>query len=161
MRILDDKTWTKKILYSLLIFWVCGIGPLIYFETFSTHQGVQGYQPVILGQAARSTRLPSELVQALNHHLPQTLNEIVIGNALNLYQTRPFGLYQVLSFWEGHGVLANFSPILFELRLVGSVWMFIVLARLVWLPTPEKPPPFYHYLIRLISLTTSMKPYYR
>ena len=142
---IQHATQLQKILYGLLIFWVCGVGPLITLESFSAHQGVQRYQPAILGKSViSSSKLPVELVRALNQVIyaepifwPHP--ESVIKN----YQ--PGRLKIALFFYttfNDNWFLVGKGLSLEELRYFGRVWESKIQGHSAWLPPPEKPPPF-------------------
>lgn len=135
--------WTRKVLYGLLIFWVCGVGPLVYFESFSSHRGLRGYQPTILGKSARPTQLPPALVQALNQHLNRTpANWVIPSRWATAYRVATFSIahYFVSIFGDGFGLLMTQHISLDNFFFFGPVSVISYGGSSAWLPPPEKPP---------------------
>ncbi len=137
--------WIKKFFYGVLIFWVGGVGPLIYFESFSSHQSVADYQVVVLGKSVRSPKLPSALREALSQ---QDLNQragnwlATSGPFLKTAQfvapnTTPFFLS---IFRDGHLLLITQVTMLSTLAFFDRVLIVIPNGSSAWLPPPEKPP---------------------
>ncbi len=135
-------TWTKNFIYGLLILWVCGVGPLIYVESFSSHHGVQAYRIAILEKPGRSTRLPSDLREILARRPgyepagPLTPQPQLI----RVYHFTAPGFF-LSAFRDGYvppvkvTVYDNLLP-------WGRVSTTVLIGSSVRLPPPEKPPPF-------------------
>lgn len=141
--------WIRKVLYSLLIFWVCGVGPLIYFESFSSHRGARGYQPIILGKSARPRQLPPELVQALKRYLDQTpANWVIPFRWTNTYQVVTYTTpYFTSIFGDGYGLLVIQSTPLDNFSFFGPASILSYGGSSIWLPPPKKPPPFCQMIV--------------
>lgn len=135
----------KRIAYLLLVLWVCGVGPLMYFERFSSHQIGQKNQPLVLGYTVgHSPHLPAELLAALGRtpkpnasmdHGPQ-LTQAVLGLANGVPQ------FYLSVFKDGH-VLAAIGLILLVVALVaGKTRNPASDGDSAVVPPPDRPPTF-------------------
>lgn len=146
MNKLRGNSWLSRIGYGLLVLWIGGIAPLIYFERFSAHQGLQGYEPVLLKRWSPSPQLPFELQQALTNHLiPPHESWSQPEQSIRPYQTMGSisRLYSTL-FRDGYGFYSGFAPVILDLQLLGQVWPVAINGQSVWLSPPDKPPTFRH-----------------
>ena len=133
--------WAQKLLYIFLIIWVGGLAPLIYFENYSSHRGVQRVRVGVLNESAGkpSMALRQMWVQHVDQH----------SRGLNIqpqFVTRNISLPGISSsvtiFHDGYVLTSAHIANLFDTSPSGSVLAIQQTGRSLWLPPPEKPPPF-------------------
>ena len=125
--------YAQKLIYFFLVIWVGGLAPLIYFENYSSHRDVQSVQISLLKEPGAG-KLPAALRQlwaqriqsqwvARNILLPGINSSVTI-----LHDGYLFSVAGIASFFDA-------SP-------TGRVSTIQPIGQSVWLPPPEKPPPF-------------------
>ncbi len=154
--------WSKKILYGLLIIWVCGLSPLVYFGNYSSHQGVHSYQlslfqkpgqfrelQLALAQISAEQRSEQMLIQRLfskdhffgtKNHFFGTKNHF-FGTSHTVSFVAPSALYQGYIWATLNNISLRNADAFF-----GRVYSTVLLGSSVWLPLPEKPPSSFLYL---------------
>jgi hypothetical protein len=135
--------YVRKLIYVFLIIWVGALAPLIFFENFSSHRGVQSVQFSLLEQPG-TNKLPTALRQMWVQHTGQwpsrglnTLPQLVTRNISLPGVTSSITIFHdsyLLSIAHIAGFLGA-SP-------AGRVLETQLTRHSVWLPPPEKPPPF-------------------
>lgn len=134
--------WLKRIGYGLLIGWVCGISPLIYFGSYSPHRGVQPYPVTVFQQPDRISELHRALAQISTRQQTQQRfmqrllsgadsfgpSQMVATVVSSLYQGFIWATVYIIPFWN-------------DLSLSGWVVLLALAGSSAWLPQPEKPPP--------------------
>jgi hypothetical protein len=134
--------YARKVIYAFLIIWVGGLAPLIYVENYSSHQGVQRVQVSLLkepGANKSPTALRQMWAQRVEQH-PRGLNiqpQLVTRNI-----SLPGINSSVTIFHDSYLLSITHVAGLFDASPSGCVSEFPLTGRSVWLPPPEKPPPF-------------------
>lgn len=138
------SNWSKKIGYGLLIVWVCGISPLIYFSGYSPHRGVQPHPVTVFQQPDRVNELRQTLAgismqQKAEHWLVTSfLSGADSYRPAQTFATVASYLYQGF-FWAAVYII----PFWNDLFLSSWVVLLVLIGSSAWLPPPEKPPaPF-------------------
>ncbi len=138
-------TWTKKIIYGLLLFWVCGVGPLIYFESLSSHQGVSAYHLTIFekpnrpdGLLALSEIFAQQQGQSFSRY--KWLRSNLIKPNLSLTSTIGVLIFG-LQIWLLPLAIFNLSILVFRGRVLSDP----LIGHSAWLSPPEKPPRLLSY----------------
>jgi hypothetical protein len=132
----------QKLIYIFLIIWVGGLAPLIYFENYSSHRGVQRIQVSLLKEPG-----PGKLPAALRQLWPQQVNQHPRGlNSQPQWVTRTISLpgisSSVTTFHDGYLLTTAHVVNFFNVSLGGRMLAVQLAGRAIWLPPPEKPPPF-------------------
>ena len=147
MQLSPLRIWAKKLIYGWLIIWVCGVSPLIYFGSLSSHQGIEK-QISFLQQIERAQKLQLALAalsaeqqaEQMSRYLQlfgvgyfSASTHAVIAVASSLYKGFNWAMEYIIPFWN-------------ELSLFGWVVWPVLLESSVWLPPPKKPPSFLYSL---------------
>ena len=135
--------YAQKLIYFFLVIWVGGLAPLIYFENYSSHRDVQSVQISLLKEPGAG-KLPAALRQLWAHRIqpkpfvglivqPQWVARNILLPGINssvtiLHDGYLFSVAGIASFFDA-------SP-------TGRVSTIQPIGQSVWLPPPEKPPPF-------------------
>lgn len=138
--------WFKHIGYGLLLLWVGGIGPLIYFDAFSPHQGLRLYhitllEPVRVRQPLAPPPEPLESVFR-RQLLKQTRGQ---SDFVTAGQKATAGLAHFFESSLGQGFLFNLAQIIIsnESPPISRVSLLALTGRSAWLSPPEKPPSIF------------------
>ena len=132
----------QKLIYIFLIIWVGGLAPLIYFENYSSHRGVQRVQVSLLKEPG-----PGKLPVALRQLRAQRTDQPPYGlNTQPQFVTRNISLpgisSSVTTFHDGYLLTSAPRASYFDTSPAGKVSGIQLTGRSVWLLPPEKPPPF-------------------
>ena len=135
--------WLKKAIFIFFIVWVGGLAPLFYVENFSSHRGVQRVQ-LSLFKEPGSVRLPIAVRQILTQH--GSYDIFSKFNPRPQFVARNLILPEItssLTVFHDSYLLANWplSKII-DVSPWGRVFSLQFTKRSVYLPLPEKPPPF-------------------
>lgn len=133
----------QKLIYIFLIIWVGGLAPLIYFENYSSHRGVQKVKVSLL-QEPGIGRLPVAFRQMWAERAgqwpPHGLNIQPQFMARNI--SLPGISSSVKIFHDGYLLTKVHTANFFDTSSSGSVSGIQLTDSSVWLAPPEKPPPF-------------------
>ncbi len=142
MPLIIPRIWIKRIVYAWLIIWVGGISPLIYFGDFSSHQGVQS-QISFLQQSDRSHKLQLALAEiSAKQHMEQQLIRLLSPNTDYFNATTHQIMMMTSTLYQGFIWVEEHTLPFNTISLIGWVGLLVLLGSSVWLPPPEKPPPF-------------------
>ncbi|RMF01677.1 MAG: hypothetical protein D6768_10080 [Chloroflexi bacterium] len=136
----------KKIAYLLLVLWVCGVGPLMYFERFSSHQIVQKTQPLVLGYTVgHSPHLPAELLAALGR-TPGPQPGLAHGSRAiqqpALVPVNSMPQFYLSVFKDGHMFAVAVVPFLMVALAAAVISTLNIRGKSAELPPPDRPPTF-------------------
>jgi len=134
--------WAQKLVYIFLIIWVGGLAPLIYFENYSSHRGVQRIRVNLLNESGAG-KVPAALRQLWTQRVDQHPRGL---NTQPQFITRKISLPGISSsvtiFHDGYVLTSAHMANFFDTSPSGIVSAIQQTGRSVWLPPPEKPPPF-------------------
>jgi hypothetical protein len=135
--------YAQKSIYIFLIVWVGGLAPLIYFENYSSHRGVQRLQVSLLKKPG-SSKLPPAFrqmwMQSMDQGRSRGLNiqpQWVTGNI-----SLPGINSSVTIYCDGYYLVMAHPANQVDSSPAGRVSSIQLPRRSACLPPPEKPPPF-------------------
>ncbi len=137
--------WVKKFLYSFLVLWVGGISPLIYAGSFSTHEDVPTYQLSILQSPNRAQKLQQILPKIFGLRQPEWPSGRVTARSQGIGPRHPAvaTTIRLLLTALHEGLLPAADITIWHIpALSGRISVLTPTVHSVWLPPPEKPPPF-------------------
>ena len=136
--------WIKKFTYGLLILWVCGISPLIFFEAYSPHRGVQPYPVIIFQQPDHVNELHQALAEIFKlQRVEQWLTYRLFAGEDFYRSAHPVADAALFIPYQGFIWTADDDiPFGNIFSLSGWVSFTAFTGSSAWLPPPEKPPPF-------------------
>ena len=139
--------WFKKTGYGLLILWVCGISPLIYFGSYSPHRGVQPYAVPVFLQSSRTQELQIALSElAVKQQTEQWLAHRLFAGADLYHPAQTVASVPLSTLYQEFIWVAGYTnPFWNVVSLFSWVVLAVLLGSSAWLPPPEKPPSSFLY----------------
>jgi len=133
--------YAPKLIYILLIIWVGGLAPLIYFENYSSHRGVQRVKVSLL-QEPEIGKLPAAFRQMWTERSEWPPRGLYTRSQ---FIARNISLPGIRSsakiFRDGCLLTKTHTANLPGTSSSESVSVIQLTGSSVWLPPPEKPPP--------------------